>query len=201
MQVGYTVQDLIDFEREVADLFSQRKIPHPVHLSGGNEAQLIEVFERHVGPDDWICCTWRSHLHCLLKGVPREKVLDSVVAGHSIAMCFPEHRVISSAIVGGMAPIAVGLAMGIKRRRENNRRRVVCFVGDMAWRSGVVREAVAYSRGWELPVTWIVEDNGVSTGTPTVKVWGVGEGHGVKYVPYLYSNKYPHCGIGRHVQF
>ena len=51
-------------------------------------------------------------------GQAAEKLRAAIMAGRSIALCFPEHRVISSAIVAGIAPIAVGLAMGIKRRAQ-----------------------------------------------------------------------------------
>src|SRR2546422_5092538 len=37
--------------------------------------------------------------------------------------CFPEYRVVSSAIVGGIVSLAVGLALGIKRRGESARDR------------------------------------------------------------------------------
>ena len=224
MRVTLTVQDLIDFEREVTSKFEAKQIPYPVHLSGGNERQMIEVFERHVGPDDWVCCSWRAHFHALLKGVPREQVMAAVVGGHSIALCFPEYRVIGSAIVGGMAPVAVGLAVGIKRKGEHeagrdpsvghtrNPRKVVCFVGDMAWESGGVQEAYKYARNHFLPLLWVVENNGCSAGADTREVWGLGgrlclpkpntvEQLATYHVEYSYENTYPHCGIGRHVNF
>ena len=41
-----TVGELIEFETRLADEFNLGKIPHPIHLSDGNEAQLIEIFEQ-----------------------------------------------------------------------------------------------------------------------------------------------------------
>lgn len=200
MQVTLSVNDLELFEAAVAQEFADRKIPYPVHLSGGSERQLISIFQERVEPQDWVLCTWRSHLHCLLKGVPPERVLAAIRNGRSIALCFPERRVLSSGIVGGTAPIAVGLAMGVRRKGAD--RKVVCFVGDMAWETGQVQEAVKYSINHKLPVLWIVEDNGLSCCTETKRVWG-GHTHvcGRSAIRYEYSNKYPHCGIGKHVQF
>src|SRR4029079_19464874 len=109
------------------------QIRAPVHLAGGNERQLVELF-RDIPASDWICCSWRSPYHGLLHGVPRETVRTAILAGHSIALCFPQHRVISSAIVGGIAPIAVGLALGIKRR--GGPERVHVFIGAMTAVSG-----------------------------------------------------------------
>ena len=37
-------QELIDFETDIAELFEAGKIPSPIHLSKGNEDDLIEVF-------------------------------------------------------------------------------------------------------------------------------------------------------------
>src|SRR6266581_2248129 len=95
-----TAQELIDFETEIANTFNAGKIRAPIHLYYGNEEKMIELF-RDVKPEDWVFCSWRSHYQCLLKGVPREEVKDEIMAGRSISLCFPEHRIFSSAIVGG----------------------------------------------------------------------------------------------------
>lgn len=214
MQVHLTKQDLINFELDIAKSFTNKEIPFPIHLSSGNEEQLIEIFHHNVNPDDWICCTWRSHYHCLLKGVPPDKLKDAIVAGKSISLCFPEYKIISSAIVGGMAPIAVGLAMGIKRKKEENKRKVVCFLGDMAYETGIVHESVKYSQNHQLPLLWVVEDNSVSVGTNTESVWGgissIGERELVagstrilraNTIRYHYRNSFPHCGVGKWINF
>ena len=102
-----TQEELIAFEDKVAALFNDGKIRAPVHLYSGNETEMIEVF-KDVRPKDWLFCSWRSHYQCLLKGVPPQEVLDEIMAGRSISLCFAEHRIYSSAIVGGVLPIAIG---------------------------------------------------------------------------------------------
>src|SRR3990167_8699783 len=124
----WTPQELIAFEEQVAKLFNTTKIKAPVHLYYGNAEEIIDVF-RDIKEDDWVMCSWRSHYQCLLKGVPPEKLKEEIVAGRSISLCFPEQRIVSSAIVGGIVPIAVGVAMSIKRSGGKNR--VHCFIGDM----------------------------------------------------------------------
>ena len=42
----YTKQDLINYERMIADHWEAGRIKGPVHLSGGNEEQLIEAIKR-----------------------------------------------------------------------------------------------------------------------------------------------------------
>ena len=100
-----TKEELIAFENDIAALFNAGKIRAPVHLYHGNEEQIIDVF-RNIRPRDWVFCSWRSHYQCLLKGVPASAVRDEILAGRSISLCFPEYRVYSSAIVGGVLPIA-----------------------------------------------------------------------------------------------
>lgn len=43
MDVRMSSQDLIDFEKRIADKFDDGEMPYLVHLSGGNEDQLIET--------------------------------------------------------------------------------------------------------------------------------------------------------------
>jgi TPP-dependent pyruvate/acetoin dehydrogenase alpha subunit len=194
-----TKQELIAFEELIAADFEAGKIKAPVHLAGGNEDQLIEIF-KEIGPDDYVCSQWRSHYHCLLKGVPPEKLREAIHAGRSIALCFPEHRILSSAIVGGICPIATGLGWAIKER--NGKERVHCFVGDMTARTGIAREATEYAISHELPVTFYVEDNGKSVCTDTAVVWGgrtMWDMHCME--SYEYELTRPHVGIGKFVRF
>lgn len=194
-----TPADLIAFEREIADAFNAAKIRAPVHLAGGNERALIDIF-RDVKPEDWVLTTWRSHYHCLLKGVPRETLKADIMAGRSITLTYPSHRIVSSAIVGGIVPIALGLAWSIKRNKSGET--VWCFVGDMAAATGIFSECEQYAAGHELPMRWVIENNGKSVCTDTQKVWG-GEFGGIDVASerYGYDLPWPHSGAGRRVEF
>ena len=195
--------ELVAFEDEIADLFNSGKIHAPVHLYSGNEEQIINAF-RPIRFQDWVFCSWRSHYQCLLKGVPKELIREEILAGRSISLCFPEHRIYSSAIVGGVLPIAVGAAMSIQRRGESAK--VYCFMGEMTAETGIAHECVKYSRNHRLPIHFIVEDNGKSVCTDTREAWNQPqlsfEGTGDEYVSYYrYQTKYPHAGAGMRVQF
>lgn len=192
-----TPADLIAFETDIANDFNVGLIKSPVHLAGGNESQLIEIFES-IRPDDWILCGWRSHYHCLLKGVPPEKLKAAIHAGRSIALCFPEHKILSSAIVGGICPIATGLGWAIKERKGTER--VHCFIGDMTGWSGIFQECAHYCEGHKLPVKFWVEDNGKSVCTDTRAVWGKPRGR-LSSVRYKYDLTWPHVGTGQWVRF
>ncbi len=192
------VAGLVEFEAEVAAAFNAGKIRAPVHLSGGNEARLVNVFRR-VRPRDWIASTWRSHLHCLLKGVPREQLMADILAGRSITLCYPEQRVFSSAIVAGALPIALGIAWTIKRARGDEK--VWAFIGDMAARTGTFAECERYAMGHDLPIEFVIEDNGVSVCTNTREAWGSSSPGVSKLTHYRYHLVWPHSGAGARVNF
>jgi len=197
------VEDLIAFEDEVAARFNAAKIRAPIHLYSNNEEQMIEIF-KDVRERDWVFCSWRSHYQCLLKGVPADEVMSEIMDGHSISLCFPDFRIYSSAIVGGVLPIAVGTAMSIKRDGRNER--VHCFLGDMTAETGIAHECIKYSRNHELPIRFIVEDNNKSVVTDTRKTWNTqrlsfDDSIDPMIVHYRYENKYPHAGAGTRVQF
>lgn len=199
-----TAQDLIEFENQIVNSFSNKEIKAPVHLYSGNEKKIIEIFQ-NIRPQDWIFCTWRSHYQCLLKGVPPNRLLNDIKDGKSIALCYPEYKIFSSAIVTGNIPIANGVAMSIKRKSLDEH--VYCFIGDMTSETGCFHENWKYSVNFDLPITWVIEDNGKSVCTDTRKTWGyISSGISTysvcpKVIYYQYQSKYPHAGTGERIQF
>tara|TARA_B100000767_G_scaffold129719_1_gene123274 strand:- start:135 stop:734 length:600 start_codon:yes stop_codon:yes gene_type:complete len=195
--------DLINFEDSIAKLFNEAKIKAPIHLYSGNEKFLINFFKK-IKKNDWVMCSWRSHYQCLLKGVPPKKIKNEIIDGKSISLCFLDYKVYSSAIVGGSLPIAVGLAMSLKRKKSKNK--IYCFIGDMTSETGIAHECIKYSRNKNLPIHFIVEDNRKSVCTDTRKAWSkkklTYENVSDKFVTYYkYKLKYPHAGAGQRVQF
>ena len=196
-------KDLVNFEKEIAELFNNKKIRAPIHLYSGNEDFLINFFKR-IKKKDWIFCSWRSHYQCLLKGVPKKKLKQEILDGKSISLCFPEYKIYSSAIVGGNLPTAVGVALSLKR--NNSKNKVYTFIGDMTSETGIAHECIKYSRNKKLPIHFIIEDNKKSVCTDTRTAWSqkkltyenVSDGY-VTY--YKYDLKYPHAGAGKRVQF
>jgi len=191
-----TKEELIQFEQDLAQEYEKGTIHGPIHLSGGNEDDLIEIFQ-DIREHDWVFSTWRSHYHALLKGIPKEKIWDQCIQGNSITLSFPEYKFFTSAIVGGIIPIAVGVALSIKRKNEENFEKckilsdyngikaedeikqmiktagsyIYCFIGDMTSQIGDFAEALHYSEDHDLPIKFIIEDNNYSTNSPTDKLW------------------------------
>jgi pyruvate dehydrogenase E1 component alpha subunit len=189
---------LIGFEKTIADHWEAGRIRGPIHLSGGNESELIEIFGR-VKKGDWVFSTWRSHYHALLKGIPSEWLEEEILGGRSITIVNKEEKFYSSAIVAGTIPIAVGAAMANKQM--GNDEHVWCFIGDMAFETGIFMENYKYSKNFDLPITFVVEDNGVSTNTPTVETWKIKSEIPDDVIWYSYEKKWPHYGTGKWVIF
>lgn len=194
----WDVHGLIGFEKKMADHWESGRVRGPIHLSGGNEEQLIEIFKR-VKKGDWVFSTWRSHYHALLKGVPSEWLEEEILAGRSITIVNKEEKFYSTAIVGGAIPIAVGVAMALKQ--EGSKEKVWCFVGDMAFETGSFMENYKYAKNFDLPIVFVVEDNGVSTNTPTVETWAVKSEPPQDVIWYNYDKQWPHYGTGKWVIF
>ena len=194
----FTEENLIDFENKIVAHWEEAKIRGPVHLSNGNEHQLVEIFKR-IRPTDWVFSTWRSHYHALLKGIDPNWIESEILAGKSITLCNINERFYSSAIVTATLPIALGVALSIKREGSDDK--VWVFVGDMSFESGIFYEIHKYARNFNLPLYFVVEDNGVSTYTPTEATWNVKRDIPSDVIHYSYKSKYPHYGSGKWIAF
>jgi pyruvate dehydrogenase E1 component alpha subunit len=194
----FTPQDLIDFENLIVSHWEAGKIRGPIHLSNGNEEQLIEIFKK-ISANDWVFSTWRSHYHALLHGISPKWIEDEILNGKSITLCNIDEKFYASAIVGGTLSIALGVAMGIKAKGSDEK--VWCFIGDMSFESGLFYEVHKYARNFDLPIVFVVEDNGVSTYTPTEATWNVKRNIPSDVIHYTYESKYPHYGTGKWIVF
>ena len=200
-------KDLISFEEEIAESFNNAEIRAPIHLYNGNEEKIIDIF-KNVKKEDYVFCTWRSHYQCLLKGVPRDVLKKDILNGKSITLCYPEYNIFSSAIVTGSISIANGRALAEKLKGSNSH--VWCFVGEMSSETGAFHENVKYSTAHNLPITWVIEDNGKSVCTDTRETWNMKNLSYEEFdllnsrgnvIYYKYNTKYPHAGAGKRIQF
>ena len=190
--------DLINFEEEIKKIYESGKIKAPIHLSGTNEEQLIKIFKK-IKKNDWVFSTWRNHYHALLKGIPKEWLKKEIIAGRSMGINSIKHKFYSSAIVGGIIPIALGAAQAIKLKKLKSI--VWVFVGDMTFETGTFHECYKFSKNFRLPIKFVIEDNNMSTNSPTSKVWGKKSVVPKGVIKYNYRRKYPHHGTGGWVLF
>jgi len=191
--------ELIVFEERIARLFEQAQIPYPIHLSGGNEDQLIEIF-KEINERDYIFSTHRSHYHYLLAGGSPENLEKMILQGKSMHIYDKHLNFLSSSILAGCSGIAAGVALALKRKNSN--KKAWCFVGDGGEDEGHFYEAVKYVDGHDLSCTFIIEDNNRSVETPKEARYGKSEIKWPKCVRrYHYVPTYPHVGTGKWVNF
>jgi pyruvate dehydrogenase E1 component alpha subunit len=199
LESNWSEQDLIDFEDDIISHWENGEIRGPIHLSNGNEKELIKIFSK-IGIDDYVFSTWRSHYHALLHGVEPSVLKQKILDGKSITIVDKDSKFYSSAIVTGTLPIALGVAKSIKYNGGDEK--VWVFLGDMAFESGIFYEVHKYARNYDLPLYFVVEDNGVSTNTPTSATWnGIQREIPQDVIYYKYESKYPHYGTGKWVVF
>ena len=135
--------------------------------------------------------------------MPEDKLFNDILNGKSITLIYPEYQIYSSAIVGGIIPIALGTALGLKRKGILNSK-VILFMGGMTSETGLANEAIKYSKGHDLPIKFIIEINHKSVCTDTLPTWGLKDysmkrNSNVDF--YEYDLPWPHAGAGKRVQF
>jgi pyruvate dehydrogenase E1 component alpha subunit len=180
-----TKRNLIKFENKIAELFRQKKIRVPVHLGGGNENELIEIFKK-IKRGDYVFSTHRNHYHYLLSGGKPARLINNILhsAMGSMHTIDPKLRFYSSAIVSGTAAIAAGVALALKMKGSKSK--VWIFCGDGYCDEGWYWEAKHYAQANDLPINYIIEDNDRSVCSSKVQ-------------RYCYKAKWPHAGIGEFI--
>jgi pyruvate dehydrogenase E1 component alpha subunit len=186
-------EELIAFEDRIGDLYLDNKLPFLFHLSGGNEKQLIEIF-KDIKPGDYVISNHRSHYHALLHGIPPETVEDRVLNGRSMFIYDRERNFFCSAIIGGTPAIAAGIAWALKQKGSDQR--VWCFIGDGTEDNGHTYEAVRYVDGFDLPCTFVIENNNRSVESTNEERWGSQAEYvwnSPSVIKYHYEITYPHA--------
>ena len=193
MRKKWTKEELIAFEDKIGDLYLDNKLPFLFHLSGGNEDQLISIFEE-IEEGDYVISNHRSHYHALLHGIPPEVVEDRILNGRSMFIYDRSRNFFCSAIIGGTPAIAAGIAWALKKK--GSKQKVWCFVGDGTEDNGHLFEAVRYVEGWDLPCTFIIENNNRSVEATNSDRWGKSADYKWNspcVLKYKYEITYPHA--------
>lgn len=193
MRKKWTPEELISFEDRIGELYLDNKLPFLFHLSGGNENQLIDIFE-NIKEGDYVISNHRSHYHALLHGIPPETVEDRILNGRSMFIYDRERNFFCSAIIGGTPAIAAGIAWALKRKGSSQR--VWCFIGDGTEDSGHTYEAVRYVDGFDLPCTFVIENNNRSVESTNDERWGKTadyQWNSPSVIKYHYDIIYPHA--------
>ena len=161
------------FEEESSRLYMQGKIRGFLHLYIGQEAVAAGVI-LPLRQDDYIITHYRDHGHALARGMDPKIAMAELLGkatgssggcGGSMHLFDVEKGFMGGyAIVGSQMPIAAGLALAAKYRKED--RVVVCFLGDGAVQEGEFHESMNLAAVWKLPVLFVLENNLFAMGTP-----------------------------------
>ncbi len=160
------------FEERVKYLFLEGIMPGTIHQYHGQEAIAVGVCAA-LEPDDVITSTHRPHGHAIAKGVGVEPLMHELF-GKATGCCrgkggsmhvgdLDKGMVPAIAIVAGGVPVATGIALAFRMKRE--RRIAVCFMGDGAVNEGAFHEGVNMGAIWSLPVLYVIENNLYSAST------------------------------------
>ena len=193
---GVTREDLVAFEDGVKAQWEAGELPCLLHLCGGNEGQLLDIF-KEVKPGDWILSSHRNHYHALLAGIPSDTLRKSINAGRSMFTYSREHNFLCSAVLAGTACIAAGIAWALEEEKSNAQ--VWCFIGDGGEEQGHFYEAVMFVEANNLPCVFVIEDNDRSVDTDVQTRRGQAPGLESIFTcvrRYHYKPTYPHAGSG-----
>ena len=167
-------------EQRAHDLFLDGLVKGTTHLATGQEA-VAAAFAVALVPEDLVYCTYRGHIHTLLRGAPMASLLAELM-GRATGVCggkggsmhltdVSRGAMGSYAIVGAHLPIAVGAAWAAQERGSNQV--VACFFGDGTTNIGAFHEALNLAAVWNLPVVFVCENNLYMEYTPIGSVTAV----------------------------
>ncbi|PIG90807.1 pyruvate dehydrogenase (acetyl-transferring) E1 component subunit alpha [Gloeocapsopsis sp. IPPAS B-1203] len=170
------------FEDKCAEMYYRGKMFGFVHLYNGQEAVSTGVIQAMRPGEDYVCSTYRDHVHALSAGVPAKQVMAELFGkatgcskgrGGSMHMFSEEHRLLGGyAFVAEGIPVATGAAFQSKYRREmmgdeSADQVTACFFGDGACNNGQFFECLNMAALWKLPILYVVENN----------KWAIGMAH------------------------
>ena len=170
------------FEDKCAEMYYRGKMFGFVHLYNGQEAVSTGIIRAMRRDEDFVCSTYRDHVHALSAGVPAREVMAELFGketgcskgrGGSMHMFSAQHRLLGGfAFVAEGIPVATGAAFQAKYRREalgdeSADQVTACFFGDGACNNGQFYECLNMATLWKLPILFVVENN----------KWAIGMAH------------------------
>lgn len=170
------------FEDKCAEMYYRGKMFGFVHLYNGQEAVSTGVIRAMRRDYDYVCSTYRDHVHALSAGVPAREVMAELFGkatgcskgrgGSMHIFSEPHHLLGGFAFVAEGIPVATGAAFTSKYHRDalgdpNADQVTACFFGDGACNNGQFFECLNMAALWKLPIIYVVENN----------KWAIGMAH------------------------
>lgn len=172
LEVYRRMKTIREFEERLHIDFSRGDIPGFVHLYAGEEATAVGVMQ-NLSDEDRIASTHRGHGHCIAKGVDVVGMMkeiygryDGVCHGKGGSMHIADlskGMMGANGILGAGAPLVCGAALAAKYRGNGDV--AVTFCGDGGANQGTVLESLNLAAVWNLPVIFVIENNGYAEST------------------------------------
>ncbi len=170
------------FEEKAGQLYGQQKIKGFCHLYNGQEACIVGAVSALKQGDKYITA-YRDHGHPLALGTNPNYVMAELFGksagvsrgqGGSMHMFDKERHLFGGhGIVGGQIPLGVGIAFAEKYKKTDHL--CITYMGDGAVRQGAFHEALNLAMLYQLPVIFVVENNGYAMGTSVARSSNVTE--------------------------
>ena len=165
------------FEEKAGQLYGLGLIGGFCHLYIGQEAVAVGLQSALDSERDSVITGYRDHGHMLAYGIDPKVIMAELTGrgagiskgkGGSMHMFSVDHKFYGGhGIVGAQVPLGTGLAFAHKYREDGG----VCmaYFGDGAANQGQVYEAFNMAALWQLPIVFVVENNGYAMGTAVTR--------------------------------
>ena len=154
-------------------MYGLRKIGGFCHLYIGQEAVAVGSIATLDLAKDYVVTAYRDHAHALACGMDPNAIMAELFGketgcskgkGGSMHLFDADrHMFGGNGIVGAHIPIATGIALKIKYKKENGV--VLCYFGDGAIHQGSFHESLNLAKIHGLPIIYICENNQYGMGT------------------------------------
>jgi len=160
------------FEQSSLKYYQIGKMGGFLHLYSGQESVAVGQVSL-LGEHDHIITAYRDHGHALAVGMTMEECMAELFGkstgcskgkGGSMHFFAPDKNYWGGhGIVGGQTPLGAGIAFALKYKGLQGC--CLCYLGDGAVNQGAFHESLNLAALWELPVIYVIENNGYSMGT------------------------------------
>jgi len=160
------------FETACSENYGLGLIHGFLHLYSGQEAIAVGSLSS-LRADDIVVTHYRDHGHAIARGLETKNIMaelfgrsTGVSGGKGGSMHLfdvSRHFMGGHAIVGAQLPLAAGLALSIKYRKQD--RISIVFFGDGAVSQGTFHETMNLAALWKLPLLFFLENNLYGMGT------------------------------------
>ena len=167
-----TMKTIREFEERLHVDFGRGEIPGFVHLYAGEEAAATGIM-MHLNDQDRIASTHRGHGHCIAKGVDIGEMMGEIY-GKTTGACrgkggsmhiadLSKGMMGANGILGAGSPLACGAALAARTLGHDGIG--MSFTGDGASNQGTFLESLNLAAIWNLPMVFVVENNGYAEST------------------------------------